>query len=196
MHWPTKSLGCGRLAWRGVGCGGCWRMGRGRAKAGVSGGLGCARPGHVRPTGGQSSERVGAPEAHQQAMNPSRARPRFLRIERARAREPRADRASAPAWLRPKPYACWGWVKAAQRGRLRLRRRPAATTRSAAYPRLRSLLFLIDYTQASLLCHAVMVVRSSLCKLEVPDACAAFRLFWGFPLVPPVASREALLKFH
>ena len=55
---------------------------------------------------------------------------------------------------------------------------------------------LINYTQASLLCHAVMAVRSSLCKLEVPDACAAFRLFWGFPLVPPVASREALLKFH
>ena len=63
-------------------------MGRGWAKAGVSGGLGCARPGHVRPTGGQSSERVGAPDAHQQAMNPSRTRPRFLRIERARAREP------------------------------------------------------------------------------------------------------------
>ena len=35
-------------------------MGRGRASAGVSGGLGCARPGHVRPTGGQSSERVGS----------------------------------------------------------------------------------------------------------------------------------------
>ena len=33
----------------------------------------------------------------------------------------------APAWLRPKPHACWGWVTAAQRGRLRLRRRPAAT---------------------------------------------------------------------
>ena len=80
MHWPTNSLGCGALAWRGAGCGGCWRMGHGRAKAGVSGGLGCARPGHVRPTGGQSSERVGAPEAHKQATNPSRARPRFLRM--------------------------------------------------------------------------------------------------------------------
>ena len=33
----------------------------------------------------------------------------------------------APAWLRPTPHACWGRVKAAQRGRLRLRRRPAAT---------------------------------------------------------------------
>ena len=54
----------------------------------------------------------------------------------------------------------------------------------------------IDYTQASLLCHAVMAVRSSLCKLEVPDARAPLRLFWGFPLVPPVASLEALLKFH
>ena len=45
---PAKPLGCGRLAWRGVGSGGCWRTGRGRAKAGVSGRLGCARPGHVR----------------------------------------------------------------------------------------------------------------------------------------------------
>ena len=43
-------------------------MGRAWASAVVSAGLGCARPGHVRPTGGQSSERVGAPEAHQQAM--------------------------------------------------------------------------------------------------------------------------------
>ena len=52
------------------------------------------------------------------------------------------------------------------------------------------------HVSQDILCHAVMAVRSSLCKLEVPDACAAFRLFWGFPLVPPVASREALLKFH
>ena len=87
MQWPAESLGCGRLAWRGSGCGGCWRMGRGRAKAGASGGLGCTRPGHVRPKGGQSSEWFAVVEAYQQAMNPSRARPRFLRIERARARE-------------------------------------------------------------------------------------------------------------
>ena len=79
------------LAWRGAGFGGCWRMGRAWASAVVSAGLGCARPGHVRPTGGQSSERLGALEAHQQAMNPSRARPR---IERARPPRPRASRSS------------------------------------------------------------------------------------------------------
>ena len=34
----------------------------------------------------------------------------------------------APAWLRPTPHACWGRAYAAQRGRLRLRRRPAAAS--------------------------------------------------------------------
>ena len=67
-------------------------MGHGRAKAGVSGGLGCARPGHGRPAGGQSSERLGALEAHQQAMNPSQARPR---IERARPPPARRRRGGA-----------------------------------------------------------------------------------------------------
>ena len=44
-------------------------MGRGRAKAGVSGGLGCARPGHVRAKGGQSSERVRAQKPTKFATN-------------------------------------------------------------------------------------------------------------------------------
>ena len=34
----------------------------------------------------------------------------------------------ATAWLRPTPHACWGRAYAAQRGRLRLRRRPAAAS--------------------------------------------------------------------